>query len=98
MGYLQASEMANSGLSLEQAVTWHLTSNHYPPLPQEFVQVALDAIEHAQTDEWDALVELPEGVLYRGSSAMRVGNVIEALHLDAFIDAHRVDEFEFLED
>jgi hypothetical protein len=43
MGALQASEFAaavkNSEIDLEPALHWHLTANHWPPLPVEYVDI-----------------------------------------------------------
>ena len=43
MGAMQAREMAALG-SPNQALTWHLKSNHYPPIPGDCVTVACEAI------------------------------------------------------
>lgn len=65
MGSLHAlafSEQVEDGnISLTTAVSWHLTSNHYPPLPTFFIPVAVAAIHAAQNEDWDEELPLPLG-------------------------------------
>jgi hypothetical protein len=56
-----AEQVDEGNVSLATAVSWHLTSNHYPPLPAFFVPVAIRAIELGQAEEWDAEIDLPLG-------------------------------------
>lgn len=48
MGSLQASEFAQAvedgRIQLEPALGWHLTSNHWPPLPVEYVEILSNVI------------------------------------------------------
>lgn len=80
MGHMSAIGMAEQDISLETAMLWHLGSNHYPPVT-EMVPACIEAIELARERDWDALVELPEGCSYRGSSRAPVWAVVEAHHL-----------------
>lgn len=62
LGALGMAEQVGEGnIALRQAVSWHLTSNHYPPHPSYMVPVALAAIEAGQDEEWDRELELPKG-------------------------------------
>lgn len=82
------SESADDGMiSLEQAVTIHLAANHYPAVPTIMVPVCVSAINLANEGDqyFDALVDLPVGVSYRGQEKAPVREIIEAYHLDAFI-------------
>lgn len=56
-----AEQVEEGNASLRTAISWHLTSNHYPPLPDFFVPVALRAIELGQAEEWDEEIDLPLG-------------------------------------
>jgi hypothetical protein len=90
MGRLAAEDMIQQ-TDLKTALRWHLLSNHYPPVPESMIQPCLDAIEKAYQDHWgDAslsdLIELPEGISWRGESSAPAYAIIEAHHLDAFID------------
>lgn len=54
-----AEQVDEGNVSLTGAVSWHLSSNHYPPLPAFFVPVAIRAIELARDEEWDEDIDLP---------------------------------------
>lgn len=56
-----AEQVEEGNASLTAALHWHLTSNHFPPLPAFFVPVAQAAIEFGQNEEWDEEIELPKG-------------------------------------
>jgi len=90
MGKLQAMEMAElawlGSTSLNQAVSWHLTSNHFPPVPTSMVAPCIEAIENANAGEWDKLVQLPEGVGYKGSTSAPTYAMVEQHHLESFLD------------
>lgn len=86
MGYASALEMRDQ-LERKAALEWHLRFNHYPPVPSIMVDVAEAAIDAGNDDEYDRMIDLPEGVTFRdGSTSIRAGQVVESLHLDAFID------------
>lgn len=60
LGALAFSEQVEEGnVSLRAALSWHLRSNHYPPLPAFFIPVAERAIELGQAEEWDEDIDLP---------------------------------------
>ena len=87
MGAEGFKEMIDQGMtSLDNALIWHLRSNHYPPLPSSMVEPCKTAIELANNDEWDELVQLPEGTTYKGEDCAPVWAIIEAHHLDSFLD------------
>lgn len=92
MGSLQARDIQNWA-SLEVSLTWHLTSNHYPPIPTSMVPVCKEAIELAQeyqyTEEQDLLtrrLDLPEGIFYKdGKASAPVSAIMEQHHLWDFV-------------
>lgn len=65
MGSLNAlafSEQVEDGnISLTTALSWHLGSNHYPPVPQAFVATCREAIFAGREEDWDAEIALPQG-------------------------------------
>jgi hypothetical protein len=85
MGHLQASEMATYAPDLTIALTWHLRSNHFPPVPLSMVPICEAAIDAANADEYDQRIDLPDGVSYRGDDTAPAWAVIEAYHLDDFL-------------
>ncbi len=89
MGNMTARELAflgNEGLGLDTAISFHLTSNHFPPVPTIMVGACVEAIDNANEGEWDKLVQLPEGVGYRGRTVAPTKAIIEQHHLDSFLD------------
>lgn len=96
MGSLQAMEMAaateDGRISLDQALHWHLQSNHYPPVPPEMVAVAKRAIRACESGDYNRRVRLPEGVQHRRYGRLVPAFVVaEYLHLDAFINEGEED-------
>lgn len=87
MGANFARDLASGefGLSLERAVSIHLSANHYPSVPQSMVAPCVEAIHRGIEEDWDARVSLPEGVTWRGESTAPAYAIIEAHHLDEFI-------------
>jgi hypothetical protein len=87
MGMLSALAMTDEELSLtlEQQIGWHLSSNHYPPVPGEMIPVCIDAIDYANEGEWDLELDMPEGISYRGSNTAPVYAIVEQHHLGAWI-------------
>ena len=85
MGSIQAQEMAEM-LSMEDAIAWHLRSNHFPPIPLSMVPVCIEAIENALAGEWTKLVSLPEGVGYKGLTVAPTDAIIEQHHLDPWVE------------
>ena len=85
MGSLQAMEMAEM-LEMESAISWHLQSNHYPPVPQSMVPACIEAIDNAIAGDWLKMVEMPEGVSYRGSRFAPTDAIIEQHHLSTWVE------------
>lgn len=87
MGYITALGIAETELSLEQQVSWHFSSNCYPPVPQLMVPVAVEAIELVAYDDDKVIVELPEGVSWRGQTSIPARDIVEHLFLWAFVES-----------
>jgi hypothetical protein len=85
MGSLQAMEMAEM-LSIDDALAWHLRSNHFPPIPLSMIEPCKEAIQNALEGDWMKLVSLPEGVGYKGLTAAPTYAIIEQHHLDAWVE------------
>ena len=91
MGYTTATELA-SILDLDSSLAMHLTANHYPPVPTSMVQPCIDAIDAYHDEDYQRLIELPEGVLWRGETSAPASAIAEAHHLDAWLPhAHYCD-------
>lgn len=80
-----AASVAEGQITLDAALSWHLSANHYPPVPSSMIEPCKRAIEAANEGEWDRAIELPEGVSYRGESTAPASAIIEQHHLDSFL-------------
>lgn len=90
MGLTQAMGMAEQvgegNIRRRAALTWHLTANHYPPIPEDMVNVALAAIEALEEGDPSRYIALPDGITHRRySEGVPASEVVDALHLEAFI-------------
>jgi hypothetical protein len=85
MGNTFALDLATSTLGLRNALSIHLTSNHYPPVPAEMIEPCVLAIE-AMNDEDDRRdIDLPEGVLWRGQTTAPAWAIVEGHHLESWL-------------
>ena len=92
MGHTSAVDMvAEAGV--EGALEWHLRCNHYPPVPLSVLPVAVRVIAAANAGLWDAKVQLPKGVTYRGEQAAPVSACVTAWHLDAFLSPEEGEDY-----
>ena len=94
MGKLTELMIANTDLSLDRKVAWHLQGNHYPPIPLVMVEVCVEAIGLARLGYYTAEVKLPLGeskdgvpfqITWHGQDTAPVAAIVEAHHLDGFI-------------
>lgn len=94
MGRQTALDIANTDLSLDRKVAWHLQGNHYPPIPLVMVEPCVEAIELARLGYYDTEVKLPHGesktgepfqITWNGQDTAPVSAIVEAHHLDGFI-------------
>jgi hypothetical protein len=85
MGRLHAEEMKDM-LSLDEALAWHLQSNHYPRVPLSMVPVCKEAIEHANVGDWNTRLQLPPGISFYGETTAPVLKIVEQHHLETFLE------------
>ena len=88
MGSNMAYDLANNDLldlDLETQLQIHLTSNHYPPVPVSMVQPCIDALDAYYDEDYNKLIEMPEGVSYCGEKFAPASAIIEQHHLDAWL-------------
>ena len=84
MGLMTAMDLAGQEISLEQQLAIHFSSNCYPPIPQQMIPMAVEAIGAYWDEELDKEIELPEGMSFRGRDTVSARNVIESYRLDAW--------------
>lgn len=89
MGYFTAyhtAMMAYEGdFSMEEAVRLHLSGNVMPPAT-EFTEAGTKALEACLRDDWEALIELPDG------EEMEAIELVDQLSLNAFLDVYGEDQ------
>ena len=85
MGLQTTLAIAGLELTLEDQVGIHLRSNLYPPVPLSMVQPCVDAINAVWNEDYFAEIQLPEGVLWRGSNFAPASAIVEGHRLDAWI-------------
>jgi len=84
MGHLQALEFAQG--DLDTGLTWHLTANHYPPVPLTMLPICKEVIEWINGDgDINQHFRLPEGTLWRGETSAPAWAIVEGHHLDAWL-------------
>lgn len=84
MGYTTALDLADN-LSLDAGIAYHLQANHYPPVPVAMVDACIEAIEAYNEEDYYREIELPAGVSWRGQLSAPASAIIEAHHLDPWL-------------
>ena len=87
MGSNFANDLADYdlGLDLSTAIGIHLSTNHYPPIPNSMVLPSIEALEAYWEDQTDLEINMPEGVSYKGKNTAPAWAIIEAHHLEAWL-------------
>jgi hypothetical protein len=86
MGRMTAMDLQEQGLSLENQIAIHFSSNCYPPIPSKMIPVAVAAIEAYHEEDYARVIKLPEGVEFRnGEDWVLASQAIESLRLDAWL-------------
>ena len=86
MGSTLSNDLANSDLDLRNSIAIQLQGNHYPPVPLSMVDPCIAAINACNDEDYDAEIELPEGVTWRGNTYAPANAIVEAHHLDAWVN------------
>lgn len=88
MGSNFATDLASGDLdlSLRDSIAIQLRSNHYPPVPLSMVEPCIAAIEACNDEDYNRLIELPEGLTWRGENFSPAHAIIAGHHLDAWVN------------
>jgi hypothetical protein len=86
MGANFANDLASSRLTMEESLRVHLRSNHFPPVPVAMISPCINAIYACADGDPNELIVLPSGVSWRGSSEAPAYAIVEAHHLDAWVE------------
>ena len=84
MGYTTALALQEN-VSIDAGLAYHLQANHYPPVPVSMVDACIAAIDAYHDEDYQRLIELPEGVSWRGETSAPASAIAEAHHLDAWL-------------
>jgi hypothetical protein len=96
MGAKLAQEIAESPLTLEEKLSWHLRGNLYPPLPDSLVPVCVEAITLAENGEdLHKVLTMPPSVKRAGKNEITAKQLILSTKLHFFIKSVSL---EFVED
>lgn len=94
MGSTTARDIAQSvaleSLRLDVALEYHLTCNHYPPLPRSLIPVARLVIDNYNAGIMDDIT-LPDGITFKGKTTAPISECIDAWHLGFFLDTMEDD-------
>lgn len=93
MGNLSALALQDSelGLSLEDQLSLHFATNHYPAVPQEMIPTAVEALDAINEGYGINPVYLPEGVSFRGRNYATAWEIAEAYRLGMWIIESELD-------
>jgi hypothetical protein len=92
MGRNFATELINSDIDLKTQLVYHLQGNHYPPIPLSMVQPCIYAIEACNEECYNRMIELPEGISWRGQSSAPAHAIVEGHHLDAWLHWYQEEQ------
>lgn len=96
MGAKLAQEIAESPLTLEEKLSWHLNGNLYPPMPDSLIPVCVEAITLAENGEdLHKVLTLPDPIKRAGKSEITAKQLILSIKLHWFI---KNISLEFVED
>jgi hypothetical protein len=86
MGIQNLLGILDSDLSFEDKIKLHLTSNCYPPVPDEMIPACVLAVYLSSDGKADVDVSLPDGATYQGKDSAPAGKIVENFHLNLFVN------------
>lgn len=85
MGTMFAMELADGSMDLHSALHYHLSANHYPPVPDSMIEPCVEAIDAYFEEDYDRPIDL-NGNLWRNQTTAPAHAIVEAHHLGCFLD------------
>ena len=90
MGSITAIGLADTTLDLETQLKYHLTGNHYPPIPTVMVQPCIEAIDAYYDKDYSRKIELPYlnevQITWKGNTWTTASALVSHAHLEWFIE------------
>ena len=93
MGNLSALALQDEELNftLEEQLSLHFQTNCYPPIPQEMIPTAIEALDLINEGYGINPINLPEGVTFRGSNWVVAWDIVESYRLGMWIIESELD-------
>jgi hypothetical protein len=93
MGNLSALALQDEelGYTLEQQLSLHFQTNCYPPIPQQMIPTAIEAIDTINEGYGINPINLPEGVTFRGRTYATAWEIAESYRLGMWIIESELD-------
>lgn len=86
MGRQLAQALSELDAPLKQQIEIHLVSNFYPPIPRFMAQTCVDALNAYWEEDTDRMINMPEGVSYKGSTSAPAWAIVEQHRLWPWLD------------
>jgi hypothetical protein len=91
MGSVTAIGLADTTLDLETQLKYHLTGNHYPPIPTVMIQPCIEAIDAYYDEDYSRKIELPKmddgfQITWQGNTWTTASALVSHAHLEWFIE------------
>lgn len=85
MGSITALGIQDTVLDLETQLLYHLTGNHYPPVPASMVKPCIEAIDAYYDEDYDREITMPEGISYKGLKTAPAHAIVDQHHLEFWL-------------
>jgi hypothetical protein len=93
MGRMYAEGIAETSLTLEQQLDWHLRGNHYPPVPSSMIPVCRDVIIHLNDGgDVNQHFKLPAPATWQGNTSAPAWAIAQGHHLESWL--HDEDDYD----
>lgn len=86
MGRQTAEVISELDMPLQRQIEIHLSNNFYPPIPRFMAQACVDALNAYWEEDINRMIDMPEGVLYKGSTSAPAWAVVDQHRLGPWLD------------
>ena len=86
MGRTTAVAISELDIPLKEQIEIHLVSNFYPPIPRWMAQTCVDALNAYWEQDTKRMIDMPNGVTYKGSTSAPAWAVVEQHKLDTWLN------------
>ena len=86
MGRQTAEVISELDMPLQKQIEMHLSTNFYPPIPRFMAQACVDALNAYWEEDINRMIDMPEGVFYKGSTSAPAWAVVDQHRLSSWLD------------